>query len=344
MKLPLVTIGIPVYNVEEYVEKSILSAINQIYPYIEIIIVDDCGNDNSMNIVRRIVKDNLKENTTIRIIEHPRNEGLGIARNTILDNAHGKYLYYLDSDDVMTEECIDLLIRSMAENDSDVVIGSVKRIDYNTGKCVSDNNYNYQPIVHRNAGIHAFSNGAYFHIEQWNKLYNLEFLKKNNIKCVQRYYEDVIPDLMIRIYSDKISFVPKTTLIYNIRNNSILTEYTQSSTMAKEKALLQSKNIIHMQKIIAEHNTVPNIYDFYYSRIENIFNSIIKYNYSKADIDEINIAIKNFNNFVPQLSNLKSSKYKFIYLCCKLNESIQMFLKSKRIFNLFSRVYSSCFF
>ena len=104
-----ITIGVPVFNVERYVEKAILSALNQDFnlPY-EVLIVDDCGSDRSMDIVHRIAKTH-PHGDRIRIIAHENNMGLGEVRNTIIHNSAGRFLFYLDSDDYMEERALSLL-------------------------------------------------------------------------------------------------------------------------------------------------------------------------------------------------------------------------------------------
>ena len=88
---PLVSIGVPVYNVELYIEKCLLSILNQTYKELEIIVVDDCGTDKSMQIVNDIRLSH-PNGDKIRIIKHPSNKGIGEARNTIIKACKGKYV------------------------------------------------------------------------------------------------------------------------------------------------------------------------------------------------------------------------------------------------------------
>ena len=100
-----VTIGIPVFNVEKYIRNSLISALNQTYANIDYLIVDDRGQDNSMSIVRELMTKHPRGGA-IRIIEHERNLGIAAVRNTIIDHAHGCFLFFLDSDDVISSDCI----------------------------------------------------------------------------------------------------------------------------------------------------------------------------------------------------------------------------------------------
>ena len=118
-----ISIGIPVYNVEKYIEKSLTSALEQDFslPY-EIIVVDDRGTDGSMGIVKRIVESHERGNI-VRVIQHENNKGLGEARNTIINNAKGKYLFFLDSDDWMMENALAVLYKVAEESQSEITCG-----------------------------------------------------------------------------------------------------------------------------------------------------------------------------------------------------------------------------
>ena len=93
-----VTIGMAVYNVGKYIRMSLDSALAQTFESIEFLILDDCGTDESMDIVREYqLKHSRGKN--IRILSQPHNMGIGMARNRIIDEAQGCFLYFMDSDD-----------------------------------------------------------------------------------------------------------------------------------------------------------------------------------------------------------------------------------------------------
>ena len=107
--LPLITLGIPIYNAAGLIERTLLSALNQTYPNIEFIFVDDKG--DSMDIVRRVAGEHPR-GSAVRIIDQVVNQGTGAARNTIVEKATGEYLFTMDCDDVLIPECIELLYAS----------------------------------------------------------------------------------------------------------------------------------------------------------------------------------------------------------------------------------------
>lgn len=107
----LVSIIIPIYNVAPYVEKCIRSVMTQTYRKLEVIIVDDCGTDNSMEIVKALIGAYDKDDIRFHILHHDKNKGPGAARNTGIDIATGKYVFFLDSDDFIIPICIEFLVK-----------------------------------------------------------------------------------------------------------------------------------------------------------------------------------------------------------------------------------------
>lgn len=106
-----VSIIIPIYNVAPYVEQCIRSVLAQTYKKFEVIIVDDCGTDNSMEIVENVIADNNNPDISFRVLQHKKNRGLSAARNTGIRAAKGEYLYFLDSDDMIRKWCISLMVK-----------------------------------------------------------------------------------------------------------------------------------------------------------------------------------------------------------------------------------------
>ena len=90
-----ITVGFPVYNVEDYVYNSLLSVLNQDFDSYEVVVVDDCGSDKSMDIIRNLISTH-PCGRKVRIIKHSQNKGLAEARNTTIKNAMSKYIFFLE--------------------------------------------------------------------------------------------------------------------------------------------------------------------------------------------------------------------------------------------------------
>lgn len=95
-----VTIGIPVYNVEEYIQSTLESALAQTFSSIEILICDDCATDGSVDIIRSYQQTHPR-GRDIRILHHSRNMGVGPSRNRLIQEARGHYLFFMDADDLI---------------------------------------------------------------------------------------------------------------------------------------------------------------------------------------------------------------------------------------------------
>ncbi|WP_331352092.1 glycosyltransferase family 2 protein [Cellvibrio sp. UBA7671] len=95
---PWLSILIPVYNVEAYLRECLESVVQQIAPGVEIIVLDDCSTDSSHQLLKEFAEDSI---VPITILRHEYNRGLSAARNTLLDNARGDYVWFLDSDDAL---------------------------------------------------------------------------------------------------------------------------------------------------------------------------------------------------------------------------------------------------
>ena len=121
----LVSVVIPVYKVEKYIIRCIDSVLNQTYRQLEVILIDDCSTDDSVNIVKRHIKNSSKSIDIIfKYLYHEHNRGLSAARNSGVDAATGDYIFFLDSDDEITPDCIETLV-SLSDNGSiDYIRGS----------------------------------------------------------------------------------------------------------------------------------------------------------------------------------------------------------------------------
>ena len=113
----MVSIIIPVFRISGYIQRCIESVINQTYKDIECIIVDDGTQDDSIEKCEKLIKE-YKGPIIFKIIHHEVNRGLSAARNTGTDAATGKYLYYLDSDDYISSNCIEKLVSYAIEDES----------------------------------------------------------------------------------------------------------------------------------------------------------------------------------------------------------------------------------
>ena len=123
----IVSVIIPVYNAGKYIGKTIETALNQTYKKIEIILVDDCSRDNS----RQVIEGYTKKHKNIVYYLQEINAGAAVARNKALDLAAGRYVAFLDSDDLWYPEKIEKQIKLMRKNKSAICYTAIEMIDEN---------------------------------------------------------------------------------------------------------------------------------------------------------------------------------------------------------------------
>ena len=218
MNGPLVSIGIPVYNVEPYIEKCLLSVLSQTYENLEILVVDDLGTDNSMQIVADLQSSHPLGHR-IKVIKHPENKGLGEARNTAIDIATGKYIFFIDSDDFIEANTIAVLLKEAEDNNTDIVMASSRKIVYGTNEERPTFTYKRKEVL---VGKDVFANYLcqdlrwHIGINAWNNLFKLDFLHQHNLHFAARKDEDAL------FLSDFYSEVEKAVLLPDITYNYVL--------------------------------------------------------------------------------------------------------------------------
>jgi len=222
----LVSIVIPIYNVEDYIEASMQSVTGQTYKNLEILCVDDCGQDSSLAIVERYIK----EDPRIKILSHSRNMGLACARNTGVEAAKGDYIYFLDSDDFLSNSAIDLMVKSAIKHNSDLVFANTQlKIESGAENDEVDNIRSYLSFSPPGEWVVVTVDNFDFYLEKfpcvaWNKLFKAEFLRSNYISFVKQnvVHEDEGFHVKVLSNSPRISFVNEVGYFYRIRSNSIM--------------------------------------------------------------------------------------------------------------------------
>lgn len=220
IQLPKISIVIPVYNVENYIAECLQSVIRQTYSgEIECILVDDCGQDNSIGIAEKMLS---KYNGPIsfQIVHRAQNGGLSAARNSGTKVATGEYIYYLDSDDYISDDCLSVLAEPLKNAKYDMVFG-----DYETF-----GDYQVQSLLFEQQ-IEILGNEHIFHelsekqlpVTAWNKLYDRAFLENNSIDFLDgQLHEDDLWTYKICLCATKIAIQKQVTYFYRQRNNSIV--------------------------------------------------------------------------------------------------------------------------
>ena len=243
-----VTIGIPVYNIERYVARAIESALGQTFESIEILVLDDCGTDGSMDIVRRYQRSHPR-GCHIRIVRQPENMGLGQARNRIVAEARGRYLYHLDGDDAIVPDTIALLHAEMVRHQAQLVYGSYKRV-YEDGstpprQCV----YPYRVFTQQGEfATFVYQRYDALQANTWNFLIDIRVYRDNHIGHQPvNFWEDFTFTMDLPTYVTRVVMLPRITYIYYMRANTL--SNTQQRTHI-DKAEIQAT--IHAMQAVKD--------------------------------------------------------------------------------------------
>lgn len=217
-----VSIIIPVYKVEKHIRKCLQSVLKQDYPNIEVIVVDDCSPDSSIEIAKEIIN---AYDTTSRIVTHEQNRGLSAARNSGIDASTGDAIYFIDSDDELYDKSvISHLVQKMQCTGADIVAGNYQWVYNDNGRIVSTRYIQEKIFTGKNEIINSFCNGD-IPITAWNKLIKKEFITRNSLFFKEGIlHEDELWTFNTALTATRIVLTGMTTYNYYIQENSIMSK------------------------------------------------------------------------------------------------------------------------
>jgi len=244
-----VTIGIPLYNAAPFIRRTMESVLSQTFESIEFLIIDDCSKDKSIEIVTKIKQEHPRGND-IRIISQPHNMGVGPARNRIIDEAQGKYLYFMDSDDLITKQTISLLYTSIKKHDADIAFGSYEKIEID-GEKEKHIPYCYPDMTllkPDGLGKFAFRKYGGLQASVFNYLVDLSFLRNIGIRFINAsYWEDMVFTYQLATYVERAVLHSQITYQYICRKDS-LSNYQYRNNIAKSEILRNVQTINYLKK------------------------------------------------------------------------------------------------
>jgi glycosyltransferase involved in cell wall biosynthesis len=230
-----ITIGMPVYNVEDYIKQSLTCALNQDLNLVEILIVDDCGTDSSMVIVKELQKEH-PNGKNIKIIKHPQNLGVAEARNTIIREAQGKYIFFQDSDDLIDKDSLSSLYQAAEKHQAELTYGSTNiREDNNERPYITLPD---KLLIGKDALANYIYNDIHENIPNsiWNILIRTDFLRNNGFTCPDfKIGEDLLLNEQMQPEVSRAVLLSKVTYHYLKRPNSLM-QFQCRETIDKTEA------------------------------------------------------------------------------------------------------------
>ena len=221
----LVSIIIPVYNVEQYIEQCLESAVNQTLKEIEVIVIDDGATDSSGD----IADDYAKKYDNLKVIHKP-NGGLGSARNAGLQHAKGEYIYFLDSDDYIELNAMEALYFQSKQENLDILFFSAKSFYENPElqKIISTEQYKRKSqlgkIMSGKESFLCVMREREYMTSVCIRFYRREFLINGNFTFKEGIiHEDEAFAFLTYVYSSRVKIISDAYFHRRVRNNSIMT-------------------------------------------------------------------------------------------------------------------------
>lgn len=319
---PKISIIIPVYNVERYLDKCIKSILNQTFKEFELILINDGSTDNSKSICDYYSK----KYDEINVI-HKENEGQASARNIGLDIAKGEYIGFVDSDDFIEEDMFEELYKSCIEYDSDIAIIGLREVD--------ENYTILNEYIPTEINLKEIFKRAY----PCNKIFKKKLFIENKLKfSAGKYYEDVelIPKLYVK--AQNITLVKKIGYNYLRRKNS--------TTTSRDKKILDN---LWAYTQVKDYLVEESLYEKYESEFNESIQNLKLYFYNILYDYSTVFLIKNLSQIKYYFNKIGSIKFKEYLIFSKRHSifTIKRFIydigrkfknKKKKIIKYFDRL------
>lgn len=251
MNNPLVSVVIPVYNVERYLNRCVESVVNQTYKHLEIILVDDGSPDNCPNMCDEWAK----KDSRIKVI-HKQNQGAGFARNTGIDIATGKFICFFDSDDYIDDSTIAKCVESATKNNADVVMfghndaypnGAVKSHKVISNKYVFSGAEIVNEVL---PSLYTYDFGL--GISLCMKMFDLDLINRNGLRLKSEQEvasEDAFFILELFPKSSTVTIIPECLYYYYKNGNSFSRTYRENMIETNNMFIIKSLSVAESLKL-----------------------------------------------------------------------------------------------
>ncbi|MCX2534401.1 glycosyltransferase family 2 protein [Plesiomonas shigelloides] len=241
--MPKVSVILPVYNAERFIEKTITTLMHQTLNDVEFIVIDDGSTDDSFNIINHTINCYPQRKHQVNLI-HRDNRGVAETRSEGILLAQGDYITFIDSDDWVEPDWLELMYNKAVDDNSDIVVCNYFREDANNTVTVNQEVSNCSDECIANLLLDKISNC------NWNKLVSRALFLENKILFDKKYSlgEDFLVTLKVFISAKKISLIRKPLYHYNLTNLSSLAKNTSTESLEGLLGVVKDTNIILSEK------------------------------------------------------------------------------------------------
>lgn len=230
-----VTIAIPIYGVESYIEKCAISLFEQTYSNLEVLFINDNTPDKSIEIIKKTLEKYPNRKNQVRIFNQPKNMGCPAARNLAVELASGDFIFHVDADDWIEPDAISVLVNEQQSTGSDLVVGNYLIETQNTTKLVQ-----YCDITKSKKEIVEDCLDDKTSQSVWGILIKRSIYIENNIKANESFHvgEDWQVSPLLLYHAKKIAYVDKVIYHYQLSRPNSITITSQQSVTKKKYQLI----------------------------------------------------------------------------------------------------------
>ena len=279
----------------------------------ECILVDDCGTDNSMEIVQQLVAA-YKGPVVFKIVHHDHNRGLSAARNTGIDVSSGEYVFFLDSDDWISDDCIERLTQPLDLEQYDFVVGHYERDGKDSFVTCPEGEYYKNRLKTRdNSGLP---------VSACNKLFRKSFLLDRQLLFeVGKVFEDSIFTFDLACVERKYYIIDSITYYYRRRENSIIMRKNLNMIMDFVVLFQTIRDRVRWEK----YKDLDGIYDYYLYWVKRIFYFISRVEKDDTILTYVQKETQGFLDVIPNISYLNNKHDKLLYFFCRKDQTYSRF-------------------
>lgn len=330
--MPKITVIIPVYNSQKFLEQCLNSIVSQSLPDIEIICINDFSQDNSWDIVKKFASNDIR----FVLLENTENRKQGYCRNLGIKNANSPYIHFLDSDDwIKDKDFYKNVYEEVIKDNIDLYIFNNYEFHEDKNCLVEDENCKRFPFLYKNfetenAVLKVNTNDIVLSGMAWDKVYKKDFLIMNNIVFAQGvYWEDILFNFLLKISSPKIKITDKKYIVYrlnaeNSTTTNILKVYKDSIKMAYiSKEIFEKRGLFEKYKNVIIQNYMGALYFDIAYRVK--CKSHLRFMLMKKDIKKFFNSFNLTSNDLEMFRNYNEELYNFLQELMKSNLYMDLF-------------------
>ena len=308
----LVSICVPIYNVENYIERCAVSLLGQTYGKIEYVFVNDCSPDKSVEVLSKVMEDYPGKKDFVKIISHEKNRGLAAARNTAVNHSEGDFILHVDSDDYLGIDAVEKLVNKQQETDADIVTGQAVQIEKDKSSVMRRPQFLSQDDFVKEMIVPSISHTI------WGRLIRKSLYTDNGIEAKEgvNIGEDLQAMSKLAYYAKKVETIWDVVYYYDCTNEL---SYMNQFDTASIRRLVQDTTSMEIVRdfFVGKSDKFQNqaegyLRDYYLKLLRYYGRSKMKEDFEK--IQERLFGLRPQNRKMPKQQEMKFGSYRMFRL------------------------------